>query len=420
MQLSENGTHLTYCTNIHPGESWPEVFRNLKQYLPALKSRFPAEDFGIGLRLSHRATTQLQTSEIAEFKAWLVERGLYVFTLNGFPYGGFHNEVVKDKVYAPDWTTPERTNYTKNLAHILAALLPEGVKGSISTLPLSYKPWFNRSSDINQVFKQSTLNLVEVVLELVHLHQTTGKFIHIDLEPEPNGLIENSAEVIDFFENWLLPVGGKYLVNTLGLSLTAAETLLREHISICYDTCHFSVVYENPVQVFRQFKQAGISIGKIQISAAIKNKLPQEQSERVNLAEYLQKFAESTYLHQVVAAYADGSLQSYIDLPEALQDLKETTAQEWRTHFHIPIFNETYGILQSTQDDILTVLELLKRYPCEHLEIETYTFQVLPDNLKTDLLTSIQREYDWVIQHYYRDDCSFYSSEFKKPLLKIS
>ncbi|MEA5497943.1 metabolite traffic protein EboE [Limnoraphis robusta Tam1] len=418
MQLTENGAHLTYCTNIHPGESWLEVLTNLKQYLPALKSRFNTEYFGIGLRLSHQATIQLQAAEIAEFKAWLVEQGLYVFTLNGFPYGGFHNEVVKDKVYAPDWTTPERTNYTKNLAHILAELLPEGVKGSISTLPLSYKPWFNSSSNINQVFKQSTINLVEVVIFLVNLHQTRGKFIHIDLEPEPNGLIENSAEVIKFFENWLLPLGGKYLANKLNLSLNAAETLLREHIQICYDTCHFSVVYENPVQVFRDFKQAGISIGKIQISAAIKNKLPQEKSERANLAESLQKFAESTYLHQVVAAYADGTLQSYIDLPEALEDLKETTAQEWRTHFHIPIFNQTYGILQSTQDDILTVLNLLKSYPCEHLEIETYTFQVLPENLKTDLLTSIQREYDWVIQQDV-ENFNLYSSQFKKPLLKI-
>ena len=418
MQITENGSHLTYCTNIHPGESWPEVLSNLKQYIPPLKNRLNCEKFGIGLRLSHRAAAELQTSEIAGFKAWLSERDLYVFTLNGFPYGGFHNQVVKDKVYAPDWTTPERTNYTKNLARILAELLPEGVGGSISTLPLSYKPWFNHSSALDEVFKRSTMNLVEVAIELVYLHQKTGKFIHVDLEPEPNGLIENSVEVIDFFENWLLPIGGKCLADRLGLPLTAAETLLREHIQICYDTCHFSVVYEDPEQVFRQFKEAGISIGKIQISAAIKNKLPEDQSKRSNLAEYLQKFAESTYLHQVVAAYPDGTLQSYIDLPQALQDLKETTATEWRTHFHIPIFNQTYGILQSTQDDILTVLELLKRYPCEHLEIETYTFQVLPDNLKTDLLTSIQREYEWVIQHY-AENFNLPSSQFKKPSLKI-
>ncbi|WP_413160920.1 metabolite traffic protein EboE [Capilliphycus salinus ALCB114379] len=418
MQVIENGSHLTYCTNIHPGESWPEVFSNLKEYLPALKNRLNAEKFGIGLRLSHQATTQLNSSEMGEFKAWLAEHNLYVFTLNGFPYGGFHNEVVKDKVYAPDWTTPQRTNYTKKLAHILAKLLPERVKGSISTLPLSYKPWFNSSSDFTGAFKQSTINLIEVVIELVHLHQTTGKFIHIDLEPEPNGLIENSAEVIDFFQNWLLPVGGEYLVNKLSISLAAAQTLLREHIQICYDTCHFSVVYDNPVQVFRQFKEAGISIGKIQISAAIKNQLPVEQSQRDNLGEYLQKFAESTYLHQVVACYPDGSLQSYIDLSQALQELKETAAKEWRTHFHIPIFNQTYGILQSTQDDILTVLELLKDYPCEHLEIETYTFQVLPDNLKIDLLSSIEREYNWVIQHFIGDS-SVESSELKKPLVKM-
>jgi hypothetical protein len=403
MQITENGVHITYCTNIHPGETWAEVFANLKQYIPALKSRFQAEDFGIGLRLSEQAAKQLQAAALSEFKAWLIQHNLYVFTINGFPYGGFHNQVVKDNVYAPDWTTPERTSYSKRLAHLLAVLLPEGVNGSISTLPLSYKPWFNSTSEVNEVFDRSTLNLVETVVELVRLHQTTGKFVHIDLEPEPNGLIENAAEVIDYFDRWLLPVGGKHLANTLGISVTEAETLLRKHIQICYDTCHFSVVYEEPSRVFRDFYNAGISIGKIQISAAIKNQLPQEQSERANLTEYLQKFAESTYLHQVVAANADGTLQAYIDLPEALEDLKETTAREWRTHFHIPIFNQSYGILQSTQDDILTVFDLLKDYPCEHLEIETYTFQVLPETLKTDLLTSIQREYEWVIQHYRGD-----------------
>ena len=410
MKITENGVHLTYCTNIHPGESWSEVFSNLKQYIPALKSRFQAKDFGIGLRLSDQASKQLQIAEISEFKNWLGQQGLYVFTINGFPYGGFHNQVVKDKVYAPDWTTPERTSYSKRLAHILVALLPEGVNGSISTLPLSYKPWFKTASEVNEVFQRSVLNLVETVIELVHLHQTNGKFIHIDLEPEPNGLIENAAEVLDFFNRWLLPIGGKTLANSLGTSVTVAETLLRKHIQICYDTCHFSVVYDDPAKVFQQFRQAGIAIGKIQISAAIKNKLPQEQSERANLNEYLQKFSESTYLHQVVAAYGNGSLQSYTDLPEALKDLKETTAQEWRTHFHIPIFNQSYGVLQSTQDDILKVLELLKDYPCEHLEIETYTFQVLPEKLKTDLLTSIQREYEWVIQHY-GDSLNLYSKQ---------
>ncbi|MEL7039193.1 MAG: metabolite traffic protein EboE [Cyanobacteria bacterium J06592_8] len=400
MQFTEKGVHLTYCTNVHPGETWLEVFENLKQYIPALKSRLQVENFGIGLRLSHQAAQQLNVEELNQFKAWLDEQDLYVFTLNGFPYGGFHNQVVKDKVYAPDWTTPERTNYTKHLANLLAELLPEGIQGSISTLPLSYKPWFQNVSEMNEVLKQSTLNLVEVVVELVSLHQKTGKLIHIDLEPEPNGLIENAAEVLDFFENWLLPKGGKELAKQLNISVSAAEILLREHIQVCYDTCHFSVVYDEPKKVFQQFQQAGIFIGKIQISAAIKNQLPQDKSEREKLGKYLLGFAESTYLHQVVADHGDGQFQSYQDLPDALQDLTETTAQEWRTHFHIPIFNQSYGLLQSTQDDILKVFDLLQTNPCPHLEIETYTFQVLPEQLKTDLLSSIQREYEWVLQHY--------------------
>lgn len=133
---------LTYCTNVHPGESWAEVEANLRRYLPAIKAKVaPDRPFGVGLRLSAEAAAALsQRPALEGLRALLAEEGLYVFTLNGFPYGRFHGEAVKEKVYLPDWREEARLAYTDRLAAILAALLPEGGEGSISTVPGAFKP----------------------------------------------------------------------------------------------------------------------------------------------------------------------------------------------------------------------------------------------------------------------------------------
>ncbi|MEH2114777.1 metabolite traffic protein EboE [Nostoc sp.] len=397
-----NNLHLTYCSNIHPGESWLEVFANLKTYIPELKSRLsPTEPFAIGLRLADIAAKQLlESNNLAQFQTWLTQQDLYVFTLNGFPFGGFHRQVVKDQVYLPDWSNEERVNYTLNLAQILATILPKELDGGISTLPLSYKPWWEKDqATFEIVLKKSCLNIALVVVEMIRICEETGKTLHIDLEPEPDGLIENTSEIIDFYQNWLLPIGGNYLSEKLNIEQSLAETKLLEHVRICYDTCHFSVEYEQPKSVFTRLQSVGIKIGKIQISAAIQVKIPADIEKRSLIVERLRPFAESTYLHQVIERRSDATLHHYPDLITALPHLEQSLAEEWRTHFHVPIFIHDYQILQSTQDDIATVLHLLQtNNACSHLEIETYTWDVLPSEMKIDLLTSIQREYEWVLK----------------------
>ncbi|MEC4891759.1 MAG: metabolite traffic protein EboE [Oscillatoria sp. PMC 1051.18] len=400
MKIDEN-FHLTYCTNIHPGETWSQVLTNLKQYIPVLKDRLsPTQPFGIGLRLADAATRELLAgNNLAEFQSWLSGQNLYVFTLNGFPYGGFHQQVVKDKVYAPDWSKPERLDYTIRLVKILASLLPAGIDGGISTVPLSYKPWWKKDKYLGEiVLKESSLNLARLTAEMVRIRQETGKLLHLDLEPEPDGQIENTAEVIDYFQKNLLPIGGSFLAEKLAISPELAEEYLREHIRICYDTCHFAVEYEDANTIFQCLQAAGIKIGKIQISAAIKVTLPAEAEARKIIQQRLSPFAESTYLHQVIERLPDGKFYHYQDLVTALPYLENTPAKEWRTHFHVPIFIADYHLLQSTQDDIVTVLNLLQDNPvCNHLEIETYTWDVLPTEIKIDLLASIEREYEWVL-----------------------
>jgi hypothetical protein len=396
--------HLTYCTNVHPGETWSAVWTNLQQYLPPLKLALsPDRPFGIGLRLADAASRELlQGDRLAQFKAWLAAENLYVFTLNGFPYGSFHHQVVKDQVYAPDWTVSDRLAYTQRLVQILAELLPAGLTGSISTLPLSYKPWFNHPhKSLEPIWRASTLALTALTVTLAHLYAETGQLIQLGLEPEPDGLLENTAEVITFFNQWLRPLGSAQLQQQLGISRDVAIQHLNRHIQVCYDTCHLALEYEDPAIALGQLQAAGIGISKVQLSSAVRIMIPAAVTARQAIAQRLAPFAESTYLHQVIALQPDGSLQRYRDLAPALPELLTTTAIEWRIHFHVPIFLADYPLLQSTQPHLIDTLKYLQAWPiCPHLEIETYTWTVLPADIKLDLAVSIQQEYAWVLQQF--------------------
>lgn len=399
--------HLSYCSNIHAGESWDATFQNLKIYIPEIKNRLAHRGtFGIGLRLSHEASLVLERPErLQEFQDWLKKSNAYVFTLNCFPYGGFHRTKVKEQVHAPDWTTEARRDYTIRCFRILAQLLPEGMEGGISTSPLSYRHWFPSELEKEAAFGQATTYLIDVVEELVTIHRETGKLLHLDIEPEPDGLLENSDELIHFFKNWLLSNGKKILAKRLNqtekdshANWREAEKLIAAHLQVCYDVCHFAIGYENPKETFKKFEKAGIRIGKIQISAALKLLIPDSVNERFSIGKRLQDFADTTYLHQVVGRTKEGGLISYPDLPQAITRLSATPDVEWRVHFHVPVFLENYGSFQSTQEDIVAVLEALQEQPtlCQHLEVETYTWEVLPADIHLTLGEAISRELAWV------------------------
>ena len=392
--------HLSYCSNIHAGETWDATFQNLKIYIPEVKSRLGYKGkFGIGLRLSKEASVVLERPErLQEFRDWLKQTNSYVFTLNCFPYGGFHRTKVKEQVHAPDWTTEARLAYTLRCFRILAQLLPEGVEGGISTSPLSYRHWFVSDLEKNEAFERATTHLIAVVVELVRLHQETGKFLHLDIEPEPDGLLENSEELIRYFKEWLLSVGKASLAKQLGTTQKEAGKLIKDHLQVCYDVCHFAIGYEKPKEAFKKLKQAGIGIGKIQLSAALKLLIPVSPFERFSIGKRLGEFADTTYLHQVVARTKEGGLKSYPDLPQALAKLGDTQDLEWRVHFHVPIFLANYGTFQATQEDIVEVLKLVNANPSitKHLEVETYTWEVLPQDTHLTLGDAISRELAWV------------------------
>lgn len=387
--------------NVHPGITLDDVEANIREYLPPLKARFsPDAPFGVGLRLAGQASKDiLEGDRLDGFRALLDEHGLYVFTMNGFPYGPFHGEAVKGNVHLPDWHDEERLGYTFRLSTILAKLLPDGVdEGSISTSPLGYKPWVDTGMPANwMVF---TLNVIRVVQHLIRLREETGKLIHLDIEPEPDGVLSNGAELVAFYEDWLLKQGVAMLADRVGNDPALAREQILDHVRVCFDTCHVAVSYEKPAELLDRFAELGIKVGKVQISSALKVTLPEDEVGRRRVAKELAAFNEPVYLHQVIQRNEDGSLEGHADLPDALPYINEPEAREWRLHFHVPVFVERYEAFDSTQDTILETFRLMReRDVTDHLEIETYTWDVLPADLKAPLPEMISRELQWVLDH---------------------
>lgn len=393
---------LTYCTNIHAASGWRNVLKTLEQYAPALKARLaPDEPFGIGLRLSSEESVELlQDGNLEEFRRILAERNCYVAVINGFPYGSFHNRVIKQDVFAPDWQMQDRLEYTLRLVKILSTLLPKGMDGGISTSPLSYKGWFDGAPS-EWVWQVMTENIVKSVAAMVEVRRRTGQMIHLDIEPEPDGLIENTDELIAYFADWLLPIGAPNLAELAGISHAEAEDALQEHVQVCFDTCHFSIENENAAAALARFAEAGIKIGRVQVSAALEVDLPAGDAARAEIAKQLETFAESTYLHQVIECRAGGELRHYPDLALALPNIYDPEAILWRVHFHVPLFvDEYHAVICSTRQEIEDTFAYLHAHPetTTHLEIETYTWDILPPELKEDNLAhSIEHEYRWVL-----------------------
>lgn len=386
--------HLSYCTNIHSGETWQEHFNELNKAIPFIKDKVsPALPFGIGLRLSNTACTDLsEVANISAFKKWLNTNNCYVFTMNGFPFGNFHAKPVKEEVYSPDWATQDRVTYTIRLFDILKELLPEEMEGSISTSPLSYRHWFKSRKEIICAYEKCTMNILEVVVHLIKVHLDTGKILHLDLEPEPDGLLENSTEFIEWYKNYYIPLGIDFIERNFGVTGNKAHILLKRHLRLCHDVCHSAIAFEETEEVIKELKKHQILIGKVQISSALKIHLKDNRHEKI---KYLSRFNEPIYLHQAIAKDEQDNIYKFKDLTEALDQLVQEKFYECRVHFHVPVFSESFDLLSSTQSTILETLS--GRKICDHWEVETYTWNILPADFQLPINESISRELEWVL-----------------------
>jgi hypothetical protein len=369
--------HLAYCTNIHRGETWCETFDALKNHTLAVRERVcPRAPFAIGLRLSNQAAVELSDRErLLEFQKWLEKNSCYIFTINGFPYGNFHGMRVKEQVYAPDWTSTDRLNYTNLLFDLLAKILPAGIEGSVSTMPGSFKE-FIRTDGQKKLIRE---NLCRCVERISRLSEKAKRKLHLGLEPEPLGLLENSAETIQFFEQ----LRAKH----------KNDPRLDEFLGVNYDCCHFAIEFEEPRKAIAALQKAGIKISKIHLSSALKT------NPTAEACKTLEKFADDVYLHQVIARDTKGKLKFFRDLPDALA-AKNLQLAEWRIHFHVPLHAPAAPPFENTNDHLLGVLDLLAENPklCSHLEMETYTWEVLPPELKSrSVVEQLVAEYGWTL-----------------------
>jgi sugar phosphate isomerase/epimerase len=381
--------HLTYCTNIHAGEALDEVMRSLARHLPAIKAELaPDQPFGVGLRLGYSAAQSLREPDrLAELKAFLAAGGYYVFTLNGFPYGAFHGRKVKEDAYLPDWSDPQRLSYTNHLADVLSELLPAGQTGSVSTVPCTFKPW--ATGRLPAIDDQ----LLRHVAHLVGIAQRTGQVISLALEPEPECFLETADEAVAYFKEHLFSRAAVARIAGLtGLTRTAAQDALHRHIGVCYDVCHAAVEYEDAKASVGALRDAGIKIAKLQLSSALR-----VASVNAESLAHLAAFAEPVYLHQVVQRL-NGELRRFADLPQALATADAAAGAEWRVHFHVPIVLERMQHFDTTQAFLSEILALHRAEPIsEHLEVETYTWDVLPPEYRSaDLSAAIARELNWV------------------------
>jgi hypothetical protein len=394
MDLGKGLGHLTYSTLVHATDDWDQLWKSVNTYLPAVKARVaPHQKFGVCLRTSAPSAALLsaEPSKRAALKQFFADQDLYLYTANAFVYGVFKKQVIKEDVYEPDWRTNERREYTKQVADLLAELAPEGINPSIQSAPLGFKPRVT-GDDVVDAY---TANVIDVVAHLVGLEQKTGKVVTLGLEPEPRCYLETTDETITYFKNHLFsPQTAERLAKATGLHVADAAAAMRKHMGVVFDIGHQSVGYEDIPVSLQKLVDNGVPIVKLQEAAAVY--MPDVTQKTVDA---LQSFAKTIYLSQTCQK-KDGKTTWFLNLEDAFEAFqKDPGPREWRTHFHVPVFlNDLGGAFGTTRFALEQALAFHKKTPLStHLEIETYTWDVLPEHLKTgDIVEYVTRELDWV------------------------
>lgn len=394
MSFASRFGHLAYSTLVHPGDTWAEMRESLETHAPAVKARVsPDEPYAVSLRISADSARTLcdDAAERARLRAWLDEHGMYVYTINAFPYGPFKNRVVMEDVYEPDWATDDRVAYTCRVADIVAEVAPDDVSPSIQTAPLAFRPKVTGEDDVVAL----TENLLRVVAYLVDLERRTGRRVKLALEPEPACFLETTEETIRYFTERVWSASGTATLSRLtGLPASEAVGLVRRHLGVVFDICHQSVQFEDIAHSLRSLHAAGVPVFKLQAAAALW--VPEVTPESVAAVE---AFTDTIYLSQTTQR-RDGVLTRFLHLKDAVAEWKADPSgrREWRTHFHVPVFLDDLGGFRTTRPGIEAALRVHAETPLsDHLEIETYTWDVLPERYKTgDIVDYVSRELEWM------------------------
>jgi hypothetical protein len=386
--------HLAYSTLVHPGDTWAEMRASLEEFAPAVKARVsPDSRYAVSLRLSASSAATLagDPAERARLRHWLDDHDMYVYTVNAFPYGPFKGRAVMAEVYEPDWSTEDRVTYTCRVADVLAEIAPAEVAPSIQSAPLAFRPKVRTPADVAAL----TRSVLRVVAHLAALEARTGRRVKLALEPEPHCYLDSTEETVDWFESSVYSAAGlAELAALTGGPLSEAAGLVRRHLGVVFDVCHQSVAFEDIPASLALLTSAGVPVFKLQAAAALR--VPSVNAAAV---EALAAFTDTIYLSQTTERRA-GGLTRYLNLADAIEAWRADPAgeREWRTHFHVPVFLDDLGPFRTTRPGIEAALKVHRETPLsDHLEIETYTWDVLPAHLKTgDITDYVTRELEWV------------------------
>jgi sugar phosphate isomerase/epimerase len=358
---------LTYCGNVHAAEDLEAWLHGVARWSAPIGRAQPA-GFGLGAWWNAGIAAELAGSEAARVRVAreLDRLQLTIATLNVFPYGDFHAPAVKLGVYRPDWTTEDRLVYTRDAARAVAGIL-ELQDQRPPLVPLSTLPLGHGVLDL----RLAARNLARAASALAEVEERTGLRLLLALEPEPCCALETVAATAAFCEQWLLRPG----------AWTVPEDVLRRHLGLCVDLCHLAVVREDPLAA----AACGLEVGKIQVSSCLELRDPKA-------LDRLLAFDESRYLHQTVAESGARAL----DLAEVRSRRSEfERGGRLRTHFHVPVFWDDEGALGSTRAEVERALRGWPS-PLPLLEVETYTWGVLPQELQpADLVAGIRQELAW-------------------------
>lgn len=371
----ESDLHLSYCLNAFDPPR-PENFESyLQQTVLPLKSACGwQQPMGVGLWLNHEFLSRLSGQRRDYLLEALNRCGLYLFTLNGFPYGRFHRSRVKERVFTPDWSEPERLLFTLQLAELAAQTVPPEGRATISTVPLGYR---NRFS--TEKLSRAADLLWEAALKLNQIRERSGVILILALEPEPDAVVETADETIGFLTDTLLP----HARRKAGVR---GEEVVRRHIGLCLDLAHLAVVGESLESAVASCRQHGVIAAKIHLSRAL---CVFPATGTVSL----HAFADDTYLHQVRAISQAGDRLRWPDLPAALSDPRFQHCREARVHFHVPLFWQGSDGMQPSSLPAARGLRAAVEAGCHHFEVETYTWKVIPaEDLPGSVIDAAARE----------------------------
>ena len=355
---------LGYCANVHPGPGLARLLDGVMATAPAVAASLredgslgEREAFPVGLWLSDDASRELAAPGAAEaLRDRLQRRGIVVGGLNGFPFGDFHDRVVKHAVYEPHWADPRRLDFTVRLAEVLARLVPEGtVSSGVTTVPIGWRETFADAALVGT----AKANLVKAIEAMRELRDRTGVLVHLDVEPEPGCLLERAGETADFLAD---------------VHERSGASDARELLRACHDVCHAAVLFEEQDASLAAYRSRGVRIGRVQISNAI------AFDGTANDFRALRPFDEPRWLHQTAVLEGNGRVHFYEDLPKAIDEAPEGF---WRIHFHVPVFARSLGRVETTREEIAECLAALRPHDgCDFLEVETYAWSALPASLR--------------------------------------